>query len=224
MTAAHDETVLPEDLARFTRDLVAVKSTRDLVFIDTETITLAFEPGQLVVWEIYAERHNTAGTIEVAHLFPEHNEHLLNLPERFHTDYTTRVPPPEVRTHPHTVGAVLAQLLRRRGNQPPPTVVGANPHFDTTRIGPYLHAADATDGSHFRRLDVEAAAYGHLGVTPHDADGGLVGLTTRFGLPIVDAHTAHGDVTMTKNLYLTLFRTQVTDPDQHPVLAQAVAP
>lgn len=209
--------VLPEDVSRFTRGLVPVRTDRDLVFVDTETIRLVADARLYLVWELYAERHNTAGTIEVAHLFPVHDESLRDLPPRFEADYAARVPPAEKRTRVETTGDVLAQLLRRRGDNPPPVVVGANPMFDTAHVAPYLAAASRDDGSFFRRLDIEAAAYGALGFVPAGADGGLVGLTKRFGLPITDAHTAHGDVAMTKNLYLSVFPDTVANLVDHDI-------
>ena len=212
-TSGHD--VLPEDLARFTRGLVPIITDRDLVFLDTETISLEHAANRLTVWELFAERHNAAGTVEVAHLFPRHDEYLRNLPDRFEADYNRRVPESDKRTNAPTTGTVLAQLLRRRGDNPPPIVVGANPAFDTNHLAPYLVEAGASDGSFFRRVDIEAAAYGALGIIPGDAAGGLVGLTKRFGLPITDAHTAHGDVAMTKNLYLRLFPDTVRNRDAH---------
>lgn len=216
--ARHDETVLDDDLARFTKGLVPIITTRDLIFLDTETITLEHAANRLTVWEIYIERHNTAGTIEVAHLFPRHDEYLRNLPDRFEADYNQRVPETDKRTSAPTTGSVLAQLLRRRGDNPPPIVVGANPAFDTNHLAPYLVEAGATDGSFFRRLDVEAACYGAMGTIPGDAAGGLVGLTAALGLPITDAHTAHGDVAMTKNLYLHVFPGTVLNRAAHPQL------
>lgn len=207
--------VLPEDVSRFTRGLVPVRTDRDLVFVDTETIRLVADARLYLVWELYAERHNTAGTIEVAHLFPVHDESLRDLPPRFEADYAARVPPAEKRTRVETTGDVLAQLLRRRGDNPAPVVVGANPMFDTVHLAPYLAAASRDDGSFFRRLDIEAATYGAMGTVGHDAAGGLVGLTKALGLPVIDPHTAHGDVEMTKNLFLRVFPTQVVNLGQH---------
>lgn len=217
-----DETktdVLPDDVERFTRGLVPIQTDRDLVFIDTETIRLTSDQRLFLVWELYAERHNTAGTIEVAHLFPVHDESLRELPERFEADYAARVPVAEKRTRVETTGDVLAQLLRQRGDNPPPVVVGANPMFDTAHLAPYLQAAGRTDGSFFRRLDIEAATYGAMGTIGHDAAGGLVGLTKVLGLPVTNAHTAHGDVAMTKNLFLRVFPGEVTNLDAHATVA-----
>lgn len=213
--------VLPDDVARFTRGLVPIRTERDLVFLDTETIRLVTHPGAFLVWELYAERHNSVGTIEVAHLYPVHDEGLRDLPEKFEADYAARVPAAQVRTGVETTGTVLAQLLRQRGDNPPPIVVGANPMFDTAHLAPYLAAAERTDGSFFRRLDIEAATYGAVGTLVKDSAGGLVGLTKTLGLPVIDPHTAHGDVAMTKNLFLRVFPGELTNLSAHATVSPA---
>lgn len=79
------------------------------------------------------------------------------------------------------------------------TVVGANPAFDTFVLERLLHQQGIAPAWHYRLVDVEALAAGHLGRPP----ASLVDTATALGIPFPEnqQHTALGDARMALAIY-----------------------
>ena len=156
-----------------------------LVFLDTETLGLNLNDP---IWEIAAIRRETDGTeTRGSWLVHHHTSGADALPEPFRSDYRRRFNP-KLALNPERAADWLNSLLFDR-----PTIVGAVPNFDTERIAYQL----GVSGWHHRLRCVETLTAGKLG---RDV-GGLSECAEALGIPVVDAHTAMGDVLMVREIW-----------------------
>lgn len=176
----------------------------DIVFLDTETLGLdPYAP----IWELAAVRRN-ADTGE-EHEMVVHVEHrperwVVDFPEKFLADYRARYTPTDAIT-PYEAAHTLNAFCYGK-----PTLVGANPAFDTERIArQWLEPLGIDRPWHYHLMDIEAVAIGYLkaqGMLPpgpwkSDQLSALLGVSPDD----YPRHTAMGDVNWVMAQWDTVF-------------------
>lgn len=137
-----------------------------LVFLDTETTTLALKPS--VIWEVAAKVWLPSGEFEEYHRFVQHDRDLLDLPPAFLADYEERYDRVNA-IDPVLFAEEIEDLFNRARSSTgeKPHLVGMVPDFDAYRIRAALERArlllPGQDAPwHHHLVDVEALTVGYL--------------------------------------------------------------
>jgi DNA polymerase III epsilon subunit-like protein len=119
--------------------------------------------------------------------FIEHDKRkAASLPDRFREDHDARFRPEDALSRRDAAWNV--QVITRDA-----MIVGSAPWFDMGLLEPMLREAALTPQWSHRLRCVGTMAHGFLGRSV----GGLAGVCEVLGVPLVDAHTAGGDVRAT---------------------------